>query len=69
VSPVMIHKQVTLHGSWVTSIGHMGDLLGHLDRWQLKPSKIVTDTFALDDAAAAYQLADRGTSGKVVITF
>src|SRR3954465_13059146 len=34
-SQVLIHKQVTLHGSWVTSIGHMGDLLGHLDRWQL----------------------------------
>ena len=30
---------------------------------------IVTDTFALDDAAAAYRLADQGTAGKVVITF
>jgi threonine dehydrogenase-like Zn-dependent dehydrogenase len=69
VSPVMIHKQVTLHGSWVTSIGHMGDLLRHLDRWHLQPSVIVTDTFALEDAAAAYELADRGTSGKVVVTF
>jgi threonine dehydrogenase-like Zn-dependent dehydrogenase len=69
VSPVMIHKQVTLHGSWVTSVGHMGDLLSHLDRWQLEPSVTVTDTFALEDAAAAYELADRGTSGKVVITF
>ena len=27
VSQTMIHKQVTLHGSWVTSIGHMEDLL------------------------------------------
>ncbi len=69
VSPVMIHKQVTLHGSWVTSTGHMGDLLRHLDRWHLQPSVIVTDTFALEDAAAAYELADRGTSGKVVVTF
>jgi threonine dehydrogenase-like Zn-dependent dehydrogenase len=69
VSRLMIHKQVTLHGSWVTSIGHMEDLLRHLDRWQLRPSVIVTDTFTLDDAAAAYQLADRGTGGKVVITF
>ena len=69
VSPLMIHKQVSLHGSWVTSIGHMEDLLRHLDRWQLQPSRIVTDTFTLDDAAAAYALADRGTAGKVVITF
>ena len=69
VSPLMIHKQVSLHGSWVTSVGHMGDLLRHLDRWHLHPEEIVTDTFGLDDAAAAYRLADRGTSGKVVITF
>jgi threonine dehydrogenase-like Zn-dependent dehydrogenase len=69
VSQLMIHKQVTLHGSWVTSIGHMEDLLAHLDRWRLQPSVIVTDTFALDDAAAAYDLADRGTAGKVVLTF
>jgi threonine dehydrogenase-like Zn-dependent dehydrogenase len=69
VSPVLIHKQVTLHGSWVTSIGHMGDMLGHLERWRVHPEEIVTDTFPLDDAAAAYDLADRGTSGKVCITF
>jgi threonine dehydrogenase-like Zn-dependent dehydrogenase len=69
VSQAMIHKQVTLHGSWVTSIGHMGDLLRHLERWQLHPEVIVTDRFTLDDAAAAYDLADRGTSGKVCIAF
>jgi threonine dehydrogenase-like Zn-dependent dehydrogenase len=69
VSQLMIHKQVTLHGSWVTSVGHMADLIGHLDRWQLHPERIVTDTFTLDDAAAAYRLADQGTAGKVVVTF
>ncbi|MFL6131607.1 MAG: zinc-binding dehydrogenase [Nocardioidaceae bacterium] len=69
VSQVMIHKQVTLYGSWVTSIGHMSDLLGHLERWQIHPEDIVTDRFTLEDAAAAYELADRGTSGKVCITF
>jgi threonine dehydrogenase-like Zn-dependent dehydrogenase len=69
VSQMLIHRQVTLHGSWVTSIGHMADLLAHLDRWGLHPDRIVTDTFSLDDAAAAYELADRGTSGKVCLTF
>jgi threonine dehydrogenase-like Zn-dependent dehydrogenase len=69
VSQLMIHKQVTLYGSWVTSIGHMADLLAHLDRWQIHPEEIVTDRFTLDDAAAAYELADQGTSGKVCITF
>jgi threonine dehydrogenase-like Zn-dependent dehydrogenase len=69
VSQLMIHKQVTLHGSWVTSVGHMADLIGHLDRWQVHPERIVTDTFGLERADEAYDLADRGTSGKVVITF
>ena len=67
VSQTMIHRQVTLHGSWVTSIGHMADLIGHLDRWGLHPEVVVTDRFGLDDADAAYRLADRGTAGKVVI--
>jgi threonine dehydrogenase-like Zn-dependent dehydrogenase len=47
----------------------MADLVTQLDRWQLHPERIVTDTFALADADAAYRLADRGTAGKVVITF
>ena len=69
VSQMMIHKQIALHGSWVTSVGHMEDLIRHLDRWQLHPSDIVTDTFGLEEADRAYELADRGNSGKVVITF
>ena len=69
VSHLMIHKQITLFGSWVTSIGHMSDLLGHLSRWRIHPQDIVTDRFGLEDADEAYQLADRGTSGKVCIVF
>ena len=69
VSQLLIHRQVTLHGSWVTSIGHMGELLQQLDRWRLQPSAIVTDRFTLDEADLAYQVADRGAAGKVVITF
>jgi threonine dehydrogenase-like Zn-dependent dehydrogenase len=69
VSQLLIHRQITLHGSWVTSIGHMEELLQQLDRWRLRPSAIVTDEFRLDDADLAYQVADRGSAGKVVITF
>jgi threonine dehydrogenase-like Zn-dependent dehydrogenase len=69
VSQLLIHRQVTLHGSWVTSIGHMEDLLQQLDRWSLRPSAIVTDEFGLEEADLAYQVADRGSAGKVVITF
>jgi threonine dehydrogenase-like Zn-dependent dehydrogenase len=69
VSQLMIHKQVTLYGSWVTSLRHMADLIADLDRWQVHPERIVTDSFSLDQASEAYRLADSGTAGKVVITF
>jgi threonine dehydrogenase-like Zn-dependent dehydrogenase len=69
VSQLMIHKQVTLYGSWVTSLRHMSDLIAHLDRWHVHPEQIVTDTFSLDQASEAYRLADSGTAGKVVIAF
>ncbi len=69
VSPLLIHPQITLFGSWVTSLGHMSDLLERLSRWNLHPETTVTHRFALDDAAEAYRIADEGQSGKVVITF
>ncbi|HLN78558.1 MAG TPA: zinc-binding dehydrogenase [Nocardioidaceae bacterium] len=69
VSPLMIHKQITLHGSWVTSLGHMEDLLAHLARWGVRPERIVTHRYPLEKAAEAYQVADAGASGKVCIVF
>ncbi|HEV7965007.1 MAG TPA: zinc-binding dehydrogenase [Actinoplanes sp.] len=69
VSQELIHRQITLHGSWVTSLRHMSELLANLVRWNLRPDVTVTDTFALADAGPAYKLADAGTAGKVAIVF
>ena len=69
VSPELIHPQRTLYGSWVTSLGHMAELVERLARWNLHPEVTVTHRFPLEDAAKAYRLADEGRSGKVVITF
>jgi len=66
-SPELIHRQITLMGSWVTSIGRMGELLELLVRWRLHPEMSVTERFALADAGKAYALADRGTTGKVAL--
>src|SRR4051812_47726873 len=66
-SPAVIHEQLTIHGSWVTSIWRMEELVERLARWQLHPESTVTDTFSLDEAAAAYALADQGQSGKVAL--
>jgi len=67
VSPVLIHPQLTVIGSWVTSVGRMEELVERLVRWDLHPDRTVTDTFALADTAAAYRAADEGTRGKVAV--
>ncbi len=69
VSQTIIHNQITVYGSWVTSLGHMEDLVEKLVEWKLKPERIVSHRFTLDQAAEAYRVADEGDSGKVVIVF
>lgn len=67
VSGELIHNQVTLIGSWVTSLPRMEELLDLLIRWDLHPERLVTHRFGLDQAGQAYAAADAGTSGKVAI--
>jgi len=69
VSPTLIHPQITLYGSWVTSLDHMAELVERLSRWGIHPEKTVTHRFGLDEAAKAYDVADKGQSGKVVIVY
>lgn len=67
VSDLLIHKQVRLIGSWVTSLLHMEELLERLVRWELHPEVVVTHRMPLDDAGEAYRLADEGAAGKVCL--
>ena len=69
VSQTIIHNQITIYGSWVTSLGHMEDLVEKLVEWKLNPEVIVSHRFPLSEAAEAYRVADEGQSGKVVIVF
>jgi threonine dehydrogenase-like Zn-dependent dehydrogenase len=68
-SPLLIHKQVSLFGSWVCSVPQMIDLVEHLVRWDLHPDRLVTHRFALDQAREAYALFDEGKTGKVAIVW
>ncbi|MBV9470393.1 MAG: alcohol dehydrogenase, partial [Abitibacteriaceae bacterium] len=67
--PLLIHKQLTLYGSWVCSIGQMEDLVELLVRWNLHPEKIVTHRFTLNQAREAYETFDSGKTGKVAIVW
>lgn len=68
-SPLMIHKQLTLHGSWVCSIEEMMRLVELLERWGLHPEDTVTHRFRLEQTREAYELFDTGKTGKCVITW
>ena len=68
-SPTLIHRQLTLHGSWVTGLGEMEDLLEFLARRELHPDRIVTDRFDLSQTGEAYRAFEEGrTVGKVVVS-
>ena len=68
-SPLLLHKQLTLMGSWVTGLVEMEMLVEFLARKELHPEATVTHTFELSQAAEAYELFDSGKTGKVAITF
>lgn len=69
VSKDLIHKQITLFGSWVTSLAHLEELVERLDRWGLHPDRTCTHRLPLSRASQAYELAAAGQSGKVCIVF
>ena len=69
VSKHLIHKQITLFGSWVTSLKHLEELVERLDRWQIHPEITCTHRLPLEKAAEAYKLAAGGQTGKVCIVF
>ncbi|MDP9778884.1 threonine dehydrogenase-like Zn-dependent dehydrogenase [Nakamurella flavida] len=67
VSHEVIHRQITLIGSWVSSVGRMAELMDRLVVWDLHPEVVVSHRFDLADSATAYQLVDQGRSGKVAL--
>ena len=68
-SPLLLHKQLTLYGSWVCGLYEMGELLEHLAREGLHPEATVTHTFPLSETGRAYEAFDVGKTGKVVISW
>jgi threonine dehydrogenase-like Zn-dependent dehydrogenase len=67
VSDSLLHKHVTIHASWVTSLQGMEDLAGLLVEWNVHPEVIVSDRYPISSAEEAYRRAASAESGKVVI--
>jgi len=67
VSDTMLHKQLTVHASWVTSLQGMEDLTRLLARESLHPEVVVSHRYGLQEADEAYREAAGGAAGKVVL--
>jgi threonine dehydrogenase-like Zn-dependent dehydrogenase len=65
----IIHDQKKIHGSWVTSIWLMEELVERLERWNLHPADLITHRFGLENVADAYSLMAEGKCGKVAVAF
>jgi threonine dehydrogenase-like Zn-dependent dehydrogenase len=66
-SPLLLHKNITLHGSWVTSMSNMEKLVELLDRKKIHPSQIITHRFPLKETDKAFKIFASGKTGKVVV--
>jgi threonine dehydrogenase-like Zn-dependent dehydrogenase len=66
VSDTLLHKQLTLHASWVTSLPAMEELARNLVAWGVRPEAVVSDRFTLAESDEAFRLAAGASRGKVV---
>jgi threonine dehydrogenase-like Zn-dependent dehydrogenase len=68
-SPDIIHDQITIYGSWVTSTWNMEELVERIVRWGIHPEELVTHRFTLDKADQAFALMATGKTGKIAVVF
>jgi len=66
-SPLLLHKKLSLIGSWVCGLAEMEELVEHLVRRGIRPERTVTHRFLLRETDVAYATFAQGRSGKVVI--
>ena len=67
VSDSLLHKQVTITASWVTSLQGMEDLTRMLASRELHPEIVVSHRLPLSSADEAYRIAAAGATGKVIL--
>jgi len=66
-SPQMLHKQLTVMGSWVCGLWEMEELVHFMVRRGVRFDKMVTHRFPLEQIDEAMRLFDTGHTGKIVI--
>ena len=69
VSPQIIHKQLTIYGSWTFSLGGLAEVADFVVERNVPLLDLITHRFTLEQAVEAYQLFDGSGTGKVVFTW
>ena len=66
ISPDIIHKQLTIYGSWTFSLVGQSECARFIVDHHLPLSRLLTHRFQMEQAAEAYKLFDTQTTGKGV---
>ena len=69
VSNQIIHKHLTLMGSWIYSIPELIEFTQYVARENINISQFITDRYNIEEAKKALAKADSGETGKVVFTW
>lgn len=69
VSPQIIHKQLTIYGSWTFSTVGMADCARFVVERGVPLRELITDTFPLDRAQQAFDYFAGGSSGKCMFVW
>jgi threonine dehydrogenase-like Zn-dependent dehydrogenase len=69
VSPQIIHKQLTIYGSWTFSLSGLAEVAHFVVERRVPLKDLITNRYTLGQAAEAYRLFDSGRTGKVVLVW
>jgi threonine dehydrogenase-like Zn-dependent dehydrogenase len=69
VSKDLLRRQITLIGSWTFSVNGQDECARFIAERGIALSKLITQRYAIDEAAEAYRLFDTQTTGKGVFVF
>ena len=68
VSRQIIHKQLTILGSWTFSQAGLSEVANFVVQRNSPMDKLITHTYGLDEAQKAYETFISGETGKVILT-
>lgn len=69
ISSEIIHRQLTIYGSWTMSTVGLAEVAGYVVDHDIPLKEIFTHRWSLDQAPAAYELFDAGQTGKMAIVW